>query len=212
MAGLAGTFFAISALPLPMPLDSYRRKRRFKQTPEPRGAESGPNSRLIFVVQKHKSRRLHYDFRLELDGVLKSWAVPRGPCLDPAEKRLAVHVEDHPLEYAQFEGVIPKGEYGGGSVLVWDQGTWSAEEDPQQAYEEGKIKFWLSGQKLHGKWMLLKIKPRPDEPDKQWLLMKERDEAARPLGEYDVLIESESVQSGRTIDEIARGEGPFADA
>lgn len=190
-----------------MPLDSYRRKRRFEQTPEPPGDAKLSAQGGIFVVQKHKSRRLHYDFRLELDGVLKSWAVPRGPSLDPAEKRLAVHVEDHPIEYAQFEGVIPKGEYGGGSVLVWDQGTWTPEEEPHQAYHAGKIKFWLAGEKLHGRWMLVKMKPRPGEPDKQWLLMKERDEAARPLDEYDVLIESQSIQTGRTIDEIARGEG-----
>jgi len=190
-----------------MPLDSYRRKRRFTKTPEPQGEESLPVESRVFVVQKHTSSQLHYDFRLELDGVLKSWAVPRGPCLDPAEKRLAVHVEDHPLDYAQFEGVIPKGEYGGGEVLVWDYGSWTPEEDPQQAYQEGKIKFSLSGEKLHGRWMLVKIKPRPNEPDKQWLLMKERDEAARPLGEYDVLIDSQSVQTGRSIDEIARGTG-----
>jgi bifunctional non-homologous end joining protein LigD len=189
-----------------MSLDAYRRKRRFGSTPEPAGKTSRKRRGPLFVVQKHKARRLHYDLRLEIDGVLKSWAVPKGPCLDPLEKRLAVHVEDHPLEYAQFEGVIPEGQYGAGSVLVWDRGRWEPEEtDARTAYAEGKIKFRLEGEKLHGRWMLIKIKPRPDEPDQQWLLIKERDAAARPLDEYDVLIESQSVQSGRTIDEVARG-------
>src|SRR5512145_871699 len=133
------------------PLERYAEKRAFTRTPEP--APKLPTDRrgpLLFVIQKHAARRLHYDFRLELDGVMKSWAVPKGPSLDPATKRLAVHVEDHPLEYNDFEGVIPAGEYGGGPVLIWDRGRWIPEEDPRAGYRKGVLKFRLEGEKLHG--------------------------------------------------------------
>jgi bifunctional non-homologous end joining protein LigD len=143
-----------------MALREYRQKRRFATTPEPRGKRAAKTSRQRFVVQKHAARRLHYDFRLELDGVLKSWAVPKGPCLDPAEKRLAAHVEDHPLEYRDFEGIIPQGEYGGGTVLVWDRGTWEADRDLSAAYRAGRMKFRLKGEKLSGGWNLVRMKAR----------------------------------------------------
>src|ERR1700686_2555137 len=140
-----------------MALEQYQRKRDFRKTPEPAGAtqprKKPVTAPLTFVVQKHAATRLHYDFRLELGGVLLSWAIPKGPSLDPGEKRLAVHVEDHPIEYGGFEGVIPKGQYGGGTVLLWDRGTWTPEgPDPQAAYKKGSLKFTLDGEKLHGKW------------------------------------------------------------
>src|SRR6202049_2774652 len=133
----------------------YRAKRDFSRTAEPSGQTSvAPSNRLRFVIQKHAARRLHYDFRLELDGVLKSWAVTRGPSLDPKDKRLAVEVEDHPLDYGDFEGTIPKGQYGGGTVLLWDRGYWTPETDPHAGYRKGRLKFKLDGEKLHGSWSL----------------------------------------------------------
>jgi bifunctional non-homologous end joining protein LigD len=171
-------------------LDTYHRKRDFGRTPEPAGKLGRAKDRsLSFCVQKHAARRLHYDFRLELDGVLKSWAVPKGPSFDPAEKRLAVHVEDHPLEYGSFEGEIPKGEYGAGSVLLWDRGYWIPREDPHEGYRKGKLKFELVGEKLRGGWTLARMGGRAGENGKNWLLLKERDAVARPLGEGDVLDE-----------------------
>src|SRR6516165_4405183 len=144
-----------------MALEEYRRKRDFRKTPEPAGklpAHRKAAAPLAFVIQEHKARRLHFDFRLELDGVLKSWAVPKGPSLDPAEKRLAVEVEDHPLEYGGIEGVIPAGEYGGGTVMLWDRGSWvPADPDPEAAYRAGKLKFTLDGEKLSGGWMLVRL-------------------------------------------------------
>jgi bifunctional non-homologous end joining protein LigD len=172
-----------------MALEQYQRKRDFRQTPEPAGSvQRGekPAATLSFVVQKHAARRLHYDFRLELGGVLLSWAVPRGPSLDPGEKRLAVHVEDHPIEYGGFEGVIPKGQYGGGTVLLWDRGTWTPEDaDPEAAYRKGSLKFTLEGEKLHGKWALVRMggkaaKARGPDGHENWLLIKERDAVALP--------------------------------
>lgn len=186
-----------------MPLEEYRRKRRFSRTPEPAGeAAAPPSAGHSFVIQKHRARRLHYDLRLELDGVLKSWAVPKGPSLDPKEKRLAVQVEDHPLEYGDFEGVIPEGEYGAGSVLVWDRGTWTPVEDPSEGLRQGKLKFRLDGEKLHGGWALVRL--RDGNRGKDWLLIKEKDDEAQPGEQYDVVDElPASVVSDRTLEEVA---------
>src|SRR3984893_14508479 len=192
-----------------MPLETYRKKRDFSRTPEPKGSPRVAAKRkkkgLRYVIQKHAPPRLHYDFRLELDGVLKSWAVPKGPSLDPAEKRLAVHVEDHPLEYGGFEGVIPKGQYGGGTVIVWDRGTWVPEGDPARAYAEGKLKFQLQGEKLRGGWTLVRMHgARAGDDGENWLLIKERDEEARPgSGDAIVVERPESVLSGKTIEQVA---------
>ncbi|RZA04270.1 MAG: ATP-dependent DNA ligase, partial [Proteobacteria bacterium] len=153
---------------------------------------------LQFCIQKHDASHLHYDFRLELDGTLKSWAVPKGPSLDPNARRLAVHVEDHPLDYASFEGNIPEGHYGAGDVIVWDRGTWIPEGDPRQGYEKGKLKFVLQGEKLAGAWNL--VKTHMPGKREQWFLIKSKDEAARPLAEYDVLeAQPDSVLSERTL-------------
>ena len=167
-------------------LEKYREKRDFEKTPEPAPkAETGAQGPLIFVVQKHAASRLHYDFRLEVDGVLKSWPVPKGPSLNPSDKRLAVMVEDHPLDYASFEGVIPKGEYGGGQVIVWDAGTYSPDEDGKLSFSDraeaearmreglkkGKLSFVLRGRKLKGSWTLVKTK----RGEKEWLLIKHQD-------------------------------------
>lgn len=171
-----------------MALEAYRGKRNFTTTAEPKGGKSRKvgNS---FVIQKHDARRLHYDFRLEMDGVLKSWAVTKGPSLVAGEKRLAVHVEDHPLEYGDFEGTIPKGEYGGGTVIVWDRGVWTPTTDPEKAYAKGHLEFELDGEKLRGRWHLLKMKRKPAEKHESWLLIKGDDEAARPEGAPDILDE-----------------------
>ena len=171
-------------------LGPYRKKRDFKRTPEPAPSEiSEARAGFSFVVQKHAARRLHYDFRLELNGVLKSWAVTKGPSFDPADKRLAVHVEDHPLEYGSFEGVIPKGQYGGGTVMVWDRGHWEPEGDPEKGYAKGKLSFHLSGERLKGRWTLARMGGRAarEEGYKNWLLIKSSDEWARP-GEGDLLV------------------------
>ena len=167
-------------------LQKYWTKRNFAITSEPKGTVSAPGKSLSFVIQKHAARRLHYDFRLELDGTLKSWAVPKGPSLDPADKRMAVHVEDHPLAYATFEGVIPPGQYGAGTVIVWDRGTWIPDGDPREGYRQGKLKFELQGEKLHGRWTLVRMRGRGNERQEPWLLIKERDETARPSAEYDI--------------------------
>ncbi|NSX04255.1 DNA ligase D [Cupriavidus gilardii] len=175
----------------PDPLQRYRTMRDFGTTAEPAGrtarkrAAAAAGEGLSFVVQKHAARRLHYDFRLELDGTLKSWAIPKGPSLDPADKRMSVHVEDHPLEYASFEGVIPEKQYGAGTVIVWDRGTWIPIGDPHQGYRDGKLKFELHGEKLHGAWTLVRMRGR-DERQEPWLLIKERDDAARPAAEFDI--------------------------
>ena len=196
------------------PLREYRRKRHFALTPEPAGeatqeqpesAEPPAGSRLLYVIHKHDASRLHYDLRLELDGVLKSWAVPKGPCLDPSQKRLAVHVEDHPVEYGTFEGTIPEGEYGGGTVLLWDQGWWEPLGEPAEAYQAGALRFGLHGRKLQGEWKLVRFRGRTDEGD-NWLLIKGKDDFARPLAEADILKEApNSVATGRSLAEIAGG-------
>lgn len=211
-------------------LAEYRRRRDFTRTSEPDGEASGSGERGVaarpdhpaFVVQKHDAQSLHYDFRLELDGVLRSWAVPKGPSLDPADKRLAVMTEDHPLEYATFEGTIPDGEYGAGTVMVWDFGWWepdlawietarkpgthapeAAASDPaavaRDSLAAGDLKLALHGQKLTGSWALVRMKNRGD---KNWLLIKHRDEGARP-GSAIVGEAPHSVASGRSLDEIA---------
>ena len=187
-------------------LREYRRKRDFSVTPEPGGKEPARGKGNSFVIQKHAATRLHYDFRLELDGVLLSWAVPKGPSLDPAEKRLAMRTEDHPVEYGSFEGVIPEGEYGGGTVLLWDQGTWNPLGDPRKGLAKGKLEFTLDGRKLHGRWTLVKIRGRQSrDADKAWLLIKGRGEYARSAGDYDVTeARPESVATGRGLDEIAQ--------
>ena len=185
------------------PLQQYQPKRDFRKTTEPtvRVQRRRPKGAGIFVVQKHAATRLHYDFRLEHDGVLWSWAVTRGPSLDPSEKRLAVHVEDHPLDYASFEGTIPKGEYGGGSVIVWDEGTWMPEGDPDAGMKKGHLQFQLKGNKLNGAWHLVRLTPRPGEKREIWLLIKSDDVFARP-GE-DILEEApESVKSGLTVEQV----------
>lgn len=187
-----------------MSLREYKRKRNFKQTPEPSGAGAKSAPGRQFVIQKHAASRLHYDFRLEHDGTLKSWAVPKGPSLDPSVKSLAVQVEDHPLDYATFEGVIPQGEYGGGTVMVWDHGTWEPEVDPDKGLRTGKLKFTLNGEKLHGSWALVRMSGRAGDDGKNWLLIKHRDDAAKPLKKYDVLKrEPRSILSGREMEEIA---------
>ena len=161
-----------------MSLKQYRQKRSFKRTPEPSGSKTvKPGHR--FVVQKHAASHLHYDFRLEMGGTLKSWAVPKGPSLDPAQKRLAIQVEDHPIEYADFEGTIPQGEYGGGTVMVWDRGNWIPENgDPEAAYRAGELKFTLEGQKLQGSWVLVRT-DRSGTRTPQWLLIKHRDDGGQ---------------------------------
>jgi len=185
-------------------LTEYRRKRDFAKTAEPSGKVARKKG-YSYLIQKHAATRLHYDFRLELDGVLLSWAVTRGPSLNPSEKRLAVHVEDHPLDYGGFEGTIPKGEYGGGSVMLWDRGTWEPLDDPRAGLKKGRLHFRLHGERLQGGWALIRMPPRGREKRENWLLIKERDEFA---DESDPLLEkfAVSVKSGRTMDEIASGD------
>ncbi|MDB5993237.1 MAG: ATP-dependent ligase [Pseudomonas sp.] len=183
-------------------LDDYNRMRDFSATSEPAAKRSGKKTAkdhaLQFCIQKHDASRLHYDFRLELDGALKSWAVPKGPSLDPKVKRLAVHVEDHPIDYATFEGSIPEGHYGAGDVIVWDRGVWIPQEDPAKAYAKGKLKFELQGEKLGGLWNL--VRTHMPGKQEQWFLIKHQDSAAKPESDYDVVkAEPDSVLSDRTI-------------
>ena len=190
-----------------MALEQYRKKRKFGVTAEPRGRK-GQRGGDRYVIQKHAARRLHYDLRLELDGVMKSWAVTRGPSLDPGEKRLAVHVEDHPIEYNFFEGTIPQGEYGGGTVMIWDRGRWIPEGDPHKGYAKGHLDFVLEGDKLRGRWHLVRMRGRDRDRHENWLLIKGRDDEARS-GRADDILEEEplSVASGRSMDQIAAGKG-----
>lgn len=189
-------------------LARYRAKRDFTKTAEPRGIVGiKPAKHLRFVIQKHAATRLHYDLRLELDGVFKSWAVTKGPSLDPHDKRLAVEVEDHPLDYGDFEGTIPKGQYGGGTVMLWDRGYWDC-DDPNGGYQKGKIDFTLEGEKLRGSWALVRMRHREGEKRNNWLLIKHNDRAARE-GDQDALLDEEdrSVASGRSMEQIAAGKG-----
>jgi bifunctional non-homologous end joining protein LigD len=197
--------------PKSKPLAEYKRKRDFTKTAEPEGKTTRRRSAraLKFVIQKHAASHLHFDFRLELDGVMKSWAIPKGPSYDPSVRRLAMEVEDHPIEYNTFEGTIPKGEYGGGTVMLWDRGTYEAEggggvEALREGYERGDLKIVLHGKRLNGGWVLVRM--RREGGRAQWLLIKHRDEFADP--DYDVVDEAvTSVTSGRTMDEIAARKG-----
>jgi bifunctional non-homologous end joining protein LigD len=189
-------------------LSDYNAKRDFGRTSEPRG-RIGRSKSHRFVIQRHDATRLHYDFRLELDGVYKSWAVTKVPSLDPSTKRLAVEVEDHPLDYGTFEGIIPEGEYGGGTVQLWDRGTWKSQSGtpPARDLEKGQLKIELSGKRLKGGWALVRMRDDPKRPGRKvrhnWLLIKEKDKEARP-GEPDTLLDEDtSVKSGRTLEEIA---------
>ena len=195
-------------------LAEYRRKRDFDRTREPKGGATGrrPTARLAYVIQRHEATRLHFDLRLELDGVMKSWAVPKGPSLDPSVKRLAIEVEDHPIEYNTFEGTIPQGEYGGGTVMLWDRGTYGYPgdaDDPvaelRAGYRKGDFKFELRGKRLRGSWVL--VRTRREGRKNQWLLIKHRDDEADseldPVEKYET-----SVKTGRTMDEIAAGKKP----
>jgi bifunctional non-homologous end joining protein LigD len=192
-------------------LSKYRAKRDFSKTAEPSGqTKITASNRRRFIVHKHAATRLHYDLRLELDGVFKSWAVTRGPSLDPHDKRLAVEVEDHPLDYGDFEGTIPKGEYGGGTVQLWDRGYWEPEgnKTPEEALASGDFKFMLQGQRLHGSWVLVRMKhDRTGGKRTNWLLIKHRDEHAREGDASAVLAEDRSIASGRPMAAIAAGKG-----
>jgi len=187
-----------------MVLAEYRKKRDFRRTPEPQGKADSPALGRSFVVQRHAARRLHYDFRLELDGVLKSWAVPKGPSLDPAVKSLAVEVEDHPIEYGGFEGVIPAGQYGGGTVMLFDHGRWQPLGDPQQDLRNGKLKFRLQGQRLGGEWVLVRSSRQRGSRQTEWLLIKRQDDQARPDREHQYVRQFvHSVETGRSMEQIA---------
>ncbi len=189
-------------------LTTYRKKRDFEKTAEPTGETPiKPSKQRRFVIQKHAATRLHYDLRLEFDGVFKSWAVTKGPSLDPNDKRLAVEVEDHPLDYGDFEGTIPKGQYGGGTVQLWDRGYWES-DDPKKGFAKGDLKFTLEGDKLHGSWVLVRMRHNRDGSKRiNWLLIKHRDEYAREGEANDILEQDRSVASGRTMEEIAAGKG-----
>jgi bifunctional non-homologous end joining protein LigD len=191
-----------------MVLEKYRKKRNFKISPEPKGRpQSKRKSSQLYVIQKHQASQLHYDFRLESNGVLLSWAIPKGPSLDPSVKRLAMQVEDHPVEYGGFEGVIPEGEYGGGTVMVWDHGTWTPEEDIpiDELLRKGSLKFKLEGKKLRGSWALVRTKGYGGTKKSAWLLIKHRDAFA---SKNDITLEKpRSVVSRRLLAQIAKANG-----
>ncbi len=185
-------------------LEEYNRKRNFEKTGEPEGTAKPPEGHLKFVVQHHLARREHYDFRLEWNGALLSWAVPKGPSYNPRDKRLAVQVENHPLEYRNFEGLIPQGEYGGGAVMLWDEGTWEPQPDTEEGLRTGSLKFTLKGRRLKGKWALVRMKAKEGESKKNWLLLKEKDAYAQADSGIDIF--NTSVRSGRSMEEIKNGE------
>ena len=190
-------------------LSLYQQKRDFTKTAEPSGkAKIATAEYPRFVVQKHAATRLHYDLRLEVDGVFKSWAVTKGPSLDPKDKRLAVETEDHPLDYGDFEGTIPKGEYGGGTVMLWDRGFWAAEGDPAKALRKGELRFTLAGEKLQGSWVLVRLRhDREGGKRTNWLLIKRHDGFEREGDEDKLLAEDASVASKRSMEDIAAGKG-----
>ena len=196
------------------PLSTYQAKRDFTKTSEPSGIGQNtlaPSEHLRFVIQKHDATRLHYDLRLEFGDVFKSWAVTRGPSLDPADKRLAVEVEDHPLPYGDFEGTIPAGEYGGGSVMIWDRGFWAPEtaQSPAQSLSDGQLKFVMAGEKLRGSFVLVRLKRRAGEKRDNWLLIKHNDKWATP-GKNTIQKKDRSVASQRTMRQITKGAGKGA--
>lgn len=193
-------------------LTAYLAKRNFDRTPEPQDTPVAPSAQTRFVVSRHNASRLHYDLRLEIDGVFYSWALARGPSLDPADKRLAVQTEDHPLAYGDFEGVIPKGEYGGGTMMIWDRGLWAAHPGTtvEGGLESGDFKVVFVGERLNGSWVLVRMKKnRPGDNNTNWLFIKHRDGFEKP-GDKDALLQeaNTSVASGRTMDQIAAGAGP----
>src|SRR5258708_28741896 len=185
-------------MPTRRDLAEYNRKRDFARTAEPKGERRKSDKKLSYLIQKHDASRLHYEFRLEWDGKLLSWAVPKGPSESTADKRLAVHVEDHPIEYGAFEGSIPEGEYGGGTVMLWDRGTWEPLDDVDEALRKGKMAFNLHGERLHGRWALVRLRARSKNDKDNWLLIKERDEFAHD-GKNAVDTEITSVASGRSM-------------
>jgi bifunctional non-homologous end joining protein LigD len=194
----------------PDALKAYREKRDFSITSEPSGignSSKASKAALSFVVQKHWATRLHYDFRLELDGAMKSWAVPKGPSFDPNDKRMAVHVEDHPISYNSFEGEIPRGQYGAGKVIIWDKGTWIPLEDPHKGYRDGKLKFELHGHKLKGHWALVRMRRKEEEKQEAWLLIKEKDDYVRASDEYSVVDEMPESVSGLEPLEVKKAAG-----
>lgn len=187
-----------------MNLKRHQEKRDLERTPGPAGKVEPNTSGKLYIIQKHAASHLHYDFRLEMDGVLKSWAIPKGPSLKAGAKRLAVHVEDHPVEYGSFEGVIPEHEYGGGTVMLWDRGWWEPDGDPHTGYAKGDFKFRLHGEKLKGSCVLVRMKGEAGEEGRNWLLIKKRDEAAISNSDPEpVDALNRSVASGRSMQEIA---------
>src|SRR5579872_4440374 len=190
-------------------LTQYRAKRDFTRTGEPSGAKAPRAAGQSYLIQKHAASRLHYDFRLELDGVLKSWALTKGPSLNPEDKRLAVHVEDHPLDYGSFEGTIPQGQYGGGTVMLWDQGTWEPLGNPERDLRRGNLTFNLHGRRLKGRWHLVRllVKRRGGANRENWLLIKGKDEFADEHGDVAIEKYQKSVASNRTMEAIAKGSG-----
>src|ERR1700733_7426553 len=189
--GKAGTSLPLGArIDLNMALEEYKRKRDFKKTPEPAPGKNASRDGFSYLIQKHDATRLHYDLRLELDGVLLSWAVTKGPSLNPSDKRLAVRTEDHPLSYGTFEGTIPKGQYGAGTVMLWDRGSWESKGDPHAGLKKGHLAFTLYGERLKGSWDLIRM--RGDEKKENWLLIKEKDHEARSNGEDAKFLEQEA--------------------